>query len=124
MKTATENPVIDLGKARKAKKARAEEFAPFEAFEPTTLKLQGDDWQIVGCDGDQHYVWIASRQKGRKTYRVEEVYPAHLAMETRIRTLDSDGPAVLPIREATIEATLAAIKEELFVDMVPELASV
>jgi hypothetical protein len=45
-------------------------------------------------------------------------------METRIRTLDSDGPAVLPIREATIEATLAAIKEELFVDMVPELASV
>jgi hypothetical protein len=126
MTTATENPVIDLGKARKTKKAKAkamvEEFAPFEAFAPTTLQLQGDDWQIVGCDGDQHYVWIASKGKGRKTYRVEEVYPARLKRSTRIRTLEGDDPAVLPIRCETIEATLAALKEELFEDMVMENA--
>ena len=85
-KKKTESNVVDLEQVRK-KKAEEEETLPLELYSPNAIKLQDDDWAIRACDGETEYMWLATRKKNKKFYRVVEVYPGKARMKTFIRDL-------------------------------------
>ena len=71
--TAASTLLASVTNIKDAAKRQQDDVAPLEAFAPQALKIQGDDWQITVCDGDQTYVFMVTKRKGAKTSRVEEV---------------------------------------------------
>lgn len=86
--------------------------APFEAYAPVALLLQGDDFVIRACDGDQEYVYIA--MKKRSKYTVMEVYPGLSKPDTNVREIDSQKELTVPGKYDTIEAVVEMLRERIF----------
>lgn len=84
------------------------EVAPLEAYPPKPDILQGEDFIIRGCDGDQEYVWIAHWRK--KTYVVSEVYPGMFAKRTAIRKVEAPEDLV-DVLEGRFTDLPAVVKE-------------
>jgi len=100
-------------KIRKEKKKRdASAESPHEAYEPRVSAL-GADFIIAACDGEQHYVWLASKGK-RKTFQVKEVYPGLAKKRTALRDATEAADLVLTGTYATLEDVQTALAEVLF----------
>ena len=99
-----------------ARAAREAEIAPLELFEPTAIKLQDDDHHITACDGEQTYVWLATKKPGKK-YRVVEVYPGMSKRSTLKRSARSAQDLVLLGDYETIEEVIAELAEIIFEDL-------
>lgn len=99
-------------KVRAAKKAKQqkEEVAPLEAYPAESLPLNETDFVITGCDGDQAYVWIASKPRKRKRFKVVEVYPGLDKPKTALRGSGEDGPCTEAI-DMVLEGTWTTIDE-------------
>jgi hypothetical protein len=107
-------PVTSLAEVKKAREA--EDFAPLELFEPVAIKLQGDDYQITACDGEQTYVWLATKKPG-KAYRVVETFPGMSKRSTLLRSVKNKRDLVLLGTSQTIEEVVEEIAEVIFADL-------
>jgi hypothetical protein len=97
-KTVTGTPVasvtdISVGRQIRKEKAATEnpdgetcELAPMEAHGPEVVALQDEDHLVKVCDGDQIYLYVVSRPKGRKTFKITEIYPGLAKPDTDLRT--------------------------------------
>jgi hypothetical protein len=99
-----------------APKKKADDVAPLEAFEPGAVRIQAnaDDWQITACDGEQTYIYVASRKKGAKTYGVTEVYPGFARKKTAAREVTEQKDLLLVGRYPEISDVLEEISDALF----------
>jgi hypothetical protein len=95
----------------KKKTEPKDEIAPLEAYAPQAVMLQGEDFLIRGCDGDQEYVWVAHWRK--KTYVVIELYPGLLAKRTAIRDADEPDDLKLEARFKDLPEVLEELTEIL-----------
>jgi hypothetical protein len=106
--------VSNLADARK-RKSKAEATSPLEAFPPMAVKLQGDDWQITGCDGEQVYVWTAIKKTKRsKTFTVTEVYPGLQKKRTDLRDASEAADLVLDSKCSKLDDIIEDLEETLF----------
>lgn len=88
------------------------------AFSPRAVRIQGDDWIVTGCDGEQTYVYLAVLQARRKTYRVTEIYPGFSIKRTSLREVKNDKDLELTGRQRTIAEVVENIKAILCGDCV------
>lgn len=95
----------------KKKAEPKDEIAPLEAYAPQALMLQGEDFLIRGCDGDQEYVWVA-HWRG-KTYTITEVYPGLLKKRTTLRDADEPDDLKLEGRFKDLPEALEELTEIL-----------
>jgi len=77
-KTTTSSNVVNLDDAR------IQEIEAPQAF----AIPDSDDCILIGSDGEQGYVWLASKM--RKRFRVTEIYPGEAQRKTLLRDLDDD----------------------------------
>lgn len=105
---------VPTDKAKKS--ALTEGESPFEAFKPEIIELQGDDALIRACDGEQTYLWLVTRAKGAKTFKVCEVYPGLAKKKTELRDATDDEDLVFTGRYKTIDEAREALNAALFED--------
>lgn len=79
--------------------------AELEGYAPEATLIQKSDYLIRACDGDQEYIWLATRRK--KTYRVVEIYPGLTVKETAMREAEEERDLVVSDRAPSIEAVVA-----------------
>lgn len=104
--------VTNIADARKAKQTNQVEESPLEAFGPVSILIQGDDWQITACDGEQSYMWLARKKSKRsKGYTVTEVYPGLTKKRTALR--DVKEPIDLEMQHTNPLATMSDVLEDL-----------
>lgn len=115
-KPGTRLVLAQVASIETARAAREAETAPLELFEPVSIKLQDDDHHITACDGEQTYVWLATKKPGKK-YRVVEVYPGMSKRSTILRSARSAQDLVLLGEHATIEEVVQEISELIFADL-------
>ena len=107
-KLATVTPIAD---ARKTK-ATQDEVAELEVSGPQTIKLQGDEWLVNACDGEQVYVWLVRKKTSRsKGYTMTEVYPGLTKKRTKLR--NAKTPIELEIECKVPRTTMADVLEDL-----------
>ena len=116
---SNDNKIIPIESAR-GRHARDAKQDDLEAFSPEAEPIGGDDHVIVGCDGEQHYVWLATRKKNAKNYKVSEVYPGALKRKTAIRDLKDPDFDVSDVVQnaATIDDVLAELEGVTVGDLV------
>jgi hypothetical protein len=116
-KTETETkptPVANIADAR-AKKDAAIETAPLEAYAPNAVKIDGtEDWLIRACDGEQEYMWLATKRKNAKRFTVTEVYPGLLKKRTDLRDADSAEELVLDSKCTSMPDLIEDLEEIVF----------
>jgi hypothetical protein len=92
--------VTNIADAR-SKKDQGVEDAPLEGYAPNAVKIDGtNDWLIRACDGEQEYVWLATKRKNAKRFKLTEVYPGLLKKRTELRDAKTAEDLVL-ISDAT-----------------------
>jgi hypothetical protein len=109
--------VSSIADARKRKEEAEIEDAPFEAFAPQALRIQGDDWQVSACDGEQHYVYLVTKGPRAKNYKVTEVYPGLAKKRTAARDADAQIDLVFTGKFPTVEDALEDIEAALLGDL-------
>lgn len=103
--------VTNIADARKARTAKDEE-ADLEVSGPQAIKLQGDEWMISACDGEQVYVWVARKKTKRsKGYTIFEVYPGLAKKRTALR--NARVPKDLEMKHPRPLTTLSDVLEDL-----------
>lgn len=94
------------------------EEAPREAYAAQALHLQDDDFIIRACDGDYEYVYMATRKRGTKNYKVVEVYPGLAVLHTHVRDVEAgDKDLVVPGRYGSIEAVIEELNAFILGDL-------
>ena len=100
----------------------AVETAPFEAYKPQAIALQGDDFIVRLSDGDHEHVYLATRKSGGKQYSVIEVYPGVSVKHTHMRDVEpGEKDLRVPGRYTSIEAVVEMLTALWSEDMEPEL---
>jgi len=94
-----------------------EEIAPHEAFVGDPEHIVGDDHLIRGCDGEQHYVYLATRGPKTKRFKVVEIYPATLKKETDLREGCEPGDLLVGKRFVDMDEVQAHIHDLLLGDL-------
>lgn len=120
METGNKNTgtnIVSIADAKKAKAEKENEFAPLEAVEPGATRIQGDDWLITACDGEQTYIYLASKAKGRKNFKVTELYPGLTKKRTAVREADKPIDLLLVGKHQHISDVIEDISETLFADL-------
>ena len=82
---------------------------PLRAYSPRAVRIQGDDWVVTGCDGEQTYVYLATRERNRKTYRIVEAYPGFAKPRTSLREVKTERDLELTGRHRTINEVVQDI---------------
>ena len=94
------------------------EEAPREAYAAQALHLQEDDFILRACDGDYEYVFMATRKRGTKTYKIVEVYPGLAVRHTHARDVEAgDKDLVVPGRYGSIEEVIEVLNDLLLGDL-------
>jgi len=94
------------------------EDAPHEAYGAQALHLQDDDFIIRACDGDYEYVYMATRKRGAKNYKVVEVYPGLAVRHTHVRDVEAgDKALVVPGRYGSIEEVIEELNAFILGDL-------
>lgn len=105
--------VANLADARE-KKAKKDDVAPMEAYAPVATRLQDDEWQIMACDGEQVYMWIARKKSKRsKGFTITEVYPAMSKKHTELREVKKPIDLEIRIKRGEVCATMQDVIEDL-----------
>jgi hypothetical protein len=82
-----------------------------DVVKPKATELQGGDYLITGCDGEQTYLWIARAPKRSKRFKVTEVYPGVAVKRTRLR--DADGAEDIELEAVKGYETIEGVVEDL-----------
>jgi hypothetical protein len=108
----TPSNVVSLAVARKK---NAGDESPLEACAPQALKFDGDDaWYIIGCDGEQTYMFLAYKKtKRNKRYHLLELYPGTLKKKTEMRQISTEEDLKFKEEEGDKPATFESIGEIL-----------
>jgi hypothetical protein len=94
------------------------EDAPREAYPVQALHLQEDDFILRACDGDYEYVFMATRKRGTKNYKIVEVYPGLAVRHTHARDVEAgDKDLVVPGRYGSIEEVIEVLNDLLLGDL-------
>ncbi len=93
-----------------------EEMAPLELLEPTAIELQDDDYQIMACDGDQMYLWLAVSAQETGAYTLREIYPGLSVPHTSVRDLNHERELLVPDTFEELDAVMEYLAEVLFED--------
>jgi hypothetical protein len=108
--------VADIAAAR-AKRDATIEDAPLEAYAPNAAKIDGTgDWLIRACDGEQEYVWLATKRKGAKRFKLTEVYPGLSKKRTHLRDAKVAEDLVLTCDSTEIGDVIEDLDEVVFED--------
>ena len=110
-------PVASIADARKRKEEQ--DTAPLEAYKPNAARIQEgkDDWMITTCDGEQTYVYLATKGPKAKRFKVTEVYPGMAKKRTAIRDVKEPKDLLLLGKHENISDVIEDIADALFGDL-------
>jgi hypothetical protein len=112
--------LVSLADARQQREENEADVAPYEAFEPQAVKLQGDDWLVTACDGEQNYVYLVTKAKRAKTLKVVEVYPGLAKKRTSVRDASEPIDLVFTGKHTDLNDVIEDIAEALLGDLEEE----